>query len=116
VLRTAPFSVVKDKLMTTHNVSARPEGLADLAVDLEKFEADRQRQLDALPTTNLDVVAAAHRASVERILDEVRIARRRLDEGRYGVCLSCADPISTGRLELRPWATTCTRCTERPKW
>jgi DnaK suppressor protein len=102
--------------MTTHRVSARRETAANLANALEKLEAARQQQLDALPTTNLDVVAAAHRASVERILDEVRTARQRLQDGRYGFCMSCADPISAGRLELRPWATKCTRCTERPKW
>lgn len=116
MLGAAPFSVVKDKNMTTHRVSARRETSANLAVDLEKFEAARQQQLDALPATNLDVVAAAHRASVERIVEEVRVARRRLEEGRYGFCVSCADPISAGRLELRPWATKCTTCTERPKW
>lgn len=102
--------------MTTFSVSPRRETDTNLAEHLEKFEIARQHQLDAIPTTNLDVVAAAHRASVERILDEVRIARRRLDEGRYGVCIVCADPIAEGRLELRPWATKCTRCTERPRW
>jgi DnaK suppressor protein len=113
---TAPFSVVKDKFMHTHSVSPRRESDASLAEHLEKFEIARQQQLDAIPTTNLDVVAAAHRASVERILEEVRTARQRLEEGRYGFCIRCANPIAVGRLELRPWATTCTRCTERPRW
>jgi RNA polymerase-binding transcription factor DksA len=105
--------------MTTHSVSPRPDTdthLADLAEHLERFETARQKQLDAIPTTNLDVVTAAYRASVERILEEVRTSRRRLLAGRYGTCIVCADPIGVGRLELRPWATRCTRCTERPKW
>ena len=101
--------------MTTYNVSPRRGPGTDLAAKLEKFEVARQRQLDAIPTTSLDFVAAAYRDSVERILEEVRIARRRLEEGRYGLCIVCADPIAVGRLELRPWATTCTRCTERPR-
>lgn len=102
--------------MTIHSVFPRRETDTNLPDHLEKFEVARQHQLDALPTTNLDVVAAAHRASVERILEEVRTARRRLEEGRYGFCLMCADPIAAGRLELRPWATKCTRCIERPRW
>ena len=101
--------------MTTYNVSARRGPGTDLADTLEKFEVARQRQLDAIPTTNLDVVAAAYRDSVEGILEEVRTARRRLEEGRYGLCIVCTDPIAAGRLELRPWATKCTRCTERPR-
>jgi len=101
--------------MTTYNVSPRRGPGTDLADTLERFEVARQRQLDAIPTTNLDVVAAAYRDSVEGILEEVRTARRRLEEGRYGLCIVCTDPIAVGRLELRPWATKCTRCTERPR-
>lgn len=102
--------------MTTHSVSPRRDTDMNLADHLEKFEIARQEQLDAIPTTGLDVVAAAHRVSVQRILDEVRTARRRLEDGWYGFCIDCADPIAVGRLELRPWATKCTRCTERPRW
>ena len=102
--------------MTTFSVSPRRETGSNLAGHLHKFEVARQAQLDELPSTNLDAVAAAHRASVERILDEVRTARRRLSEGRYGICANCADPISVARLEARPWATKCVRCVARSQW
>lgn len=73
-------------------------------------EAARHRQLDDLPTVDLDPVAAAYRASVERILAEVRTALRRADAGLYGVCSGCGAAIPPERLELRPWATACARC------
>jgi DnaK suppressor protein len=41
------------------------------------------------------------------MLEEVRRARRRLAEGRYGICEICGDPIPRARLEARPWATRC---------
>jgi DnaK suppressor protein len=41
------------------------------------------------------------------LLGEVRHALQRLDAGSYGVCEACAEPIPQGRLEARPWATTC---------
>lgn len=115
VLRATPL-VVKDKNMITNSVSPRCETETNLAEDLARLEVARQQQLDALPTTKLDVVAAAHRASVVRILEEVRLARQRLADGSYGLCMSCSLPISVGRLELRPWASMCTTCTERPRW
>ena len=41
------------------------------------------------------------------MLDEVRRARRRVADGRYGICEMCGEPIPEGRLEARPWATRC---------
>ena len=37
-------------------------------------------------------------------------ALRRLDEGRYGVCERCGQPIGAERLAARPAAVTCVRC------
>jgi RNA polymerase-binding transcription factor DksA len=41
------------------------------------------------------------------MLDEVRRAQRRVDEGTYGTCEICGEPIPEARLEARPWATRC---------
>lgn len=88
---------------------------AEVRAHLDQVEAARQRQLDALPETSLDVVAAAHRQCIERILDEVRAARARLDAGLYGTCARCTRPIPPDRLDLRPWATTCAACVSRDR-
>ena len=47
--------------------------------------------------------------TLQGLLDEVRHALKRLDEGSYGTCATCGEPIPEGRLEARPWATTCVR-------
>ncbi len=33
-----------------------------------------------------------------------------LDDGTYGTCKSCGNPIAPGRLEAIPWAGTCIDC------
>ena len=38
--------------------------------------------------------------------DVVR-AMEKLDDGTYGRCDVCGEPIPEGRLEARPWATRC---------
>ncbi|HEU4356551.1 MAG TPA: TraR/DksA family transcriptional regulator [Actinomycetota bacterium] len=43
-------------------------------------------------------------------LRDVERALAKLDEGTYGVCDSCGEPIGTERLEAIPWATLCVRC------
>lgn len=88
---------------------------ADVYAYLTEIEAARRRQLEELPPTDLDAVAAAHRGCVERVLQEVRTAIARLDAGVYGTCAGCAREIPQARLELRPWAVTCATCGSRDR-
>jgi RNA polymerase-binding transcription factor DksA len=41
------------------------------------------------------------------MLYDVRRAQQRVDEGTYGTCEVCGEPIPEARLEARPWATRC---------
>lgn len=54
-------------------------------------------------------VGAVLRAATEH-LAEVDAALRRLEEGGYGTCEVCGEPIAPERLEARPVARTCIRC------
>ncbi|HEX3264811.1 MAG TPA: TraR/DksA C4-type zinc finger protein [Candidatus Limnocylindrales bacterium] len=40
-------------------------------------------------------------------------ALRRLDEGTYGACTSCGNPIAPERLEAIPWAPLCIDCARK---
>ena len=41
---------------------------------------------------------------------QIEAALERLDEGRYGICADCGEPIPAGRLEIIPYATHCVAC------
>jgi DnaK suppressor protein len=84
-----------------------------LRADLEEAARQRQAQLNALPPFDGDLVAQAHRASVERILEEITAALGRMDSGTFGRCGHCGIPILEERLALRPWTTHCTGCAGR---
>ena len=45
-----------------------------------------------------------------RHLDDLDQAERRLDDGSYGRCERCGQPIAPERLEARPTARTCIAC------
>jgi RNA polymerase-binding transcription factor len=45
-----------------------------------------------------------------RLLREVMIALRKLDEGGFGDCERCGDPIADKRLEALPFARYCIGC------
>jgi DnaK suppressor protein len=43
----------------------------------------------------------------------VKSALQRMEDGTYGTCLACDNPISVNRLQAVPWAELCLRCQER---
>lgn len=75
---------------------------------LALLEAQRAQQL--LGITAHDAVSTAYRRTVADMVDELRVARRRIAEGSYGECRHCSRRIDRDRLQWRPWATRCTDC------
>lgn len=47
------------------------------------------------------------------MLAQIERALGRIDDGSYGVCESCGDPIGKGRLMAFPRATKCMACKQR---
>jgi len=50
-------------------------------------------------------LALRDRSRIE--LSRVEAALRSIDDGTYGICTSCGNPIGAERLEAIPWAPTC---------
>lgn len=47
-------------------------------------------------------------------LGDLDRALARVEDGSYGICQTCGQPIAPERLEARPAATTCITCASRP--
>ena len=45
-----------------------------------------------------------------RSIHEIRVALERIEEGRYGRCERCEEPIPPKRLDALPWARMCVKC------
>ncbi len=52
-------------------------------------------------------------ANLRDLVDQTSRALRRIDDGSYGRCESCGNPIGKLRLQARPAATLCITCKER---
>jgi len=63
------------------------------AVDLEETDVD-QAILD----------------NEKALLVEVQQALARIENGTYGICTNCRQPIPEKRLEALPWASLCVTC------
>jgi RNA polymerase-binding transcription factor DksA len=44
------------------------------------------------------------------ILEQIREALERMNEGTYGICQECGKPIATKRLRALPYTPHCVRC------
>ena len=82
--------------------SARP-------VDLD-HPFGRVSRIDAIQHQSV-AKANRHRSTVR--LDQVRAALAAVDEGEYGFCRLCEEPIGFGRLKARPEAPFCHTCQDR---
>jgi len=49
----------------------------------------------------------------ERLLAEIDSALQRIDDGTFGVCQACGNPIGAERLEAVPYTTQCIDCKRR---
>jgi DnaK suppressor protein len=76
-----------------------------LSADFEEqaVEAEDEESLQAQEMHVMHKVAA------------VRAAIARVDEGRYGICLTCGGKIAAARLAVMPEATQCIECAKQPK-
>jgi DnaK suppressor protein len=45
-----------------------------------------------------------------QLLQSIDTALDRIDDGEYGKCANCGQPIQEKRLEAVPWARHCIRC------
>lgn len=61
-----------------------------------------QMAIDRLSQVGVHDKLLQTRADVVRALEK-------LDEGSYGTCDVCGDPIPAGRLEALPWAVRCVK-------
>jgi DnaK suppressor protein len=64
------------------------------------------------PTESESAVAEGYASILEQVeaeLADVEHALKRLDDGTYGVCEACGEPIGPPRLESSPAARLCAR-------
>ncbi len=70
-------------------------------------------QADAGAKTFQREYELAQTQNARELLDFAERALARIDDGTYGVCESCGQPIGKARLQAFPRATLCVTCKQR---
>ena len=77
-----------------------------------RFRVEQLAALDAELAANQqhDCLKLALRIAAITALDEIDAALARMADGRYGLCVNCAQPLPAARLEVLPRAPLCMQC------
>jgi DnaK suppressor protein len=70
-----------------------PRDLEDRSIDVQETQQEREI---------LD--------NEQDLLAQVNAALQRIEQGTYGICDNCGQPINEKRLEALPWAALCLNC------
>ena len=81
----------------------------DLAVPLDPDSSEQAVEMED------DVSLEGQAALVGREIASVQRALLRIENGTYGECVRCGEPIAPKRLEVRPEAALCIKCAQQEK-
>jgi RNA polymerase-binding transcription factor DksA len=93
----------------------------DLQAEAEALSAEREQgdtQFDEESGEGDTVSVERERdlalsATARQTVDDIERALIRIDNGTYGLCVTCGDRIPLARLEVIPWAEQCVKCKAR---
>lgn len=88
--------LLKEAGRTVEGMTSVREAFPD-PTDRASLEADRNFELRI-------------RDRERKLIGKIRDALARIDDGTFGTCEECGEPISEARLEARPVTTQCIEC------
>jgi len=100
----------RDRLLKLREqIEAAVDAGADSAsvVELDQSKVGRLSRMDAMQAQAMAKASSQRR---EAMLRNIEAALKRLDEGDYGLCRDCDEPINPKRLEFDPTALRCIDC------
>jgi len=93
-------------LLHDADVTAKERGV----VELDQTAVGRLSRMDALQNQAMQVETERRR---EIELKRIDAALARLDEGDYGICVSCGEDIQIKRLDMDPATPVCVDCAHK---
>ncbi|MFO8070566.1 MAG: TraR/DksA C4-type zinc finger protein [Polyangia bacterium] len=83
-----------------------------LASEMQLDQADLPDEMDLASSEYLQSFQFRLRGRERTFLSKIDKALAKIEEGTFGECESCGEPIHLKRLEARPETTLCIKCKE----
>lgn len=79
-------------------------------VELDQSKVGRLSRMDAMQSQAMAQAAVARR---KQQLQRIEAALKRIEDGEFGWCCVCEEPINPQRLAFNPAVLTCIDCAEK---
>ncbi len=79
-------------------------------VELDQSKVGRLSRMDAMQAQAMAQASGQRREAMLRNIDA---ALKRIDDGDYGLCCDCGEPIDPRRLDFDPTALRCIDCASK---
>ena len=73
---------------------------------------ERMDEVDQVSSEYMQAFSFRLRGRERFLMSKIERALQKIDEGTYGLCEECEEPISLKRLQARPEAQLCIQCKE----
>lgn len=100
------------KLLETKRAEIVKKAQQTLEQDMSLDADDLPDEMDLASSEYLQAFTFRLRGREKTFLDKIQKALERIEDGSFGTCEECGEPISVKRLEARPETTLCIRCKE----
>jgi len=100
----------RDKLLALREELESIAATGDESAAVVELDQSRVGRLSRMDAMQAQAMAKASSQRREVTLKQITAALKRIDEGDFGLCRKCEEPINPKRLEFDPTATLCIDC------
>ena len=106
-------STYRDTLLQKRAELEQTAGLRPIQTSLEHNNGRQGDMADQAAGNNEVHIQLKLKQTDAKILQAIEGALRRIEDGTYGVCRDCGEPIAEARLKAIPWTRACISCKEK---
>ncbi|HWP99105.1 MAG TPA: TraR/DksA family transcriptional regulator [Vicinamibacterales bacterium] len=111
-MNPSAYKEYKEALLRKRSEILASGGGSPLVADIETNS--RQGDLADQASGNNEVhIRLKRRQTDAKILQAIEEALQRIENGTYGICRDCGEPIAPARLNAIPWTRVCITCKEK---
>ena len=101
---------MKRKLIEMRDELERIAATGDASAAVVELDQARVGRLSRMDAMQVQAMAQASGQRREAMLREIATALKRIDDGSFGICQGCEEPINPKRLEVDPTVRLCIDC------